>query len=122
MRILPLVSEVTSQNVNSSNNVTGGGTDYDSGPYSVTFTAGVTSVLFDVPINNDNIFEMNEDFTLTIIARSLPDGVTRDKAGPATVNILDDDGECVNCYVNRYKSASQCFLSLHQDHHTCYVM
>ena len=55
-----------------------GGVDYDSGPYSVMFTAGMTSVSFDVPINDDNILETNEDFTLTIDSSSLPNGVTRD--------------------------------------------
>ena len=94
MRILPLVSEVTSsQNVNSSNNVTGGGVDYDSGPYTVTFTAGQTSVPFDVAIIDNNILEANEDFTLTIIQSSLPDGVTRGNPFRATVTILDNDRE-----------------------------
>ena len=87
------MSEVTSsQNVNSSNNVTDGGVDYDSGIYTVTFPAGETSVPFDVPINNDNIFEGNEDFDLTIIRNTLPAGVTRDDPFRATVTIRDDDG------------------------------
>ena len=91
MRILPLVSEVTSsQNVNSSNNVTGGGVDYDSGPYTVTFTAGVTSASFDVPINDDDICENDEDFTLTILRGTLPDGITCD-GGRGIVTIVDDD-------------------------------
>ena len=87
------MSEVTSsQNVNSSNNVTGGGVDYDSGPYTVTFNAGQTSASIDVPINNDNILEDDEDFILTIMAGTLPDGVTRDGDGQATVTIIDDEG------------------------------
>ena len=90
MRILPLVSEVTSsQNVNSSNN-TGGGVDYDSGPYTVTFPAGTTRASFDVPINDDNFCENNEDFTLTILRGTLPDGITRE-GGRGTVTIVDDD-------------------------------
>jgi len=94
MRILPLVSEVTSsQNVNSSNNVTGGGVDYNSGPYGVTFTAGQTSASFDVAINDDNILESTEMFTLTIMRGTLPDGVTRDGDGQATVSIVDNEGE-----------------------------
>ena len=65
--MLPLVSGVTSsQNVNSSNNITGGGVDYDSGPYTVTFTAGQISVPFDIPINDDSILEGDESFTLTV--------------------------------------------------------
>ena len=92
IRILPLVSEVTSsQNVNSSNNVIGGGVDYDSGPYTVTFTAGQTSASVSVPINDDNMLENVEDFMVTIMTGLLPDGVTRGDPGSATVNILDND-------------------------------
>ena len=86
------MSEVTSsQNVNSSNNVTGGGVDYDSGPYTVTIPAGDIRMSFNVPINDDNILEDDEDFTLTIMRGTLPDGITRGNPGSATVNILDND-------------------------------
>jgi len=87
------VSQVTSsQNVNSSNNVTGGGVDYDSGPYTVTFPAGVISVPFDVTINNDNIMESSEDFNLTIVQRTLPTGVKRSNhRSSSTVTIHDND-------------------------------
>jgi len=88
------VSEVTSsQNVNSSNNITGGGVDYDSGPYTVTFTAGVTSVPFDVPINDDNILENTEMFTLDINPSTLPNRVTVGNPGEATVTIMDTDSK-----------------------------
>ena len=88
------MSEVTSsQNVNSSNNVTGGGVDYDSGIYNVVIPAGQTSVPFDVPINDDDILEGNEDFDLTIIRNTLPDGVTRGNPASATVTIVDDEGK-----------------------------
>ena len=88
------MSEVTSsQNVNSSDDVTGGGIDYDSGPYTVTFTAGETSVPFDVPINDDEIFEDDESFQLSIIRRSLPDDVTRGNPGRATLTIVNNDSE-----------------------------
>ena len=86
------MSEVTSlQNVNRSNNVTGRGIDYDSGRYTVTFTAGVTSVSFDIAINDDKILEGNEDFGVSIIPDTLPDGVTDGNPGSATVTIVDDD-------------------------------
>ena len=86
------MSEVTSsQNVNSSNNVTGGGVDYDSGPYTVTIPAGDIRMSFNVPINDDDILEDDEDFTLTIMRGTLPVGVTRGNPGSATVNILDND-------------------------------
>ena len=94
MQILLLVSRIElSHNVNSSY-ITGGGVDYDSGPFAVTFPVGVTSVSFDIPINNDNILEVDEDFTLTIVRSTLPNGVTRGSIGQATVAIMDDgDGE-----------------------------
>ena len=53
----------------------------------------MTSVSFDIPINNDNILEVDEDFTLTIVRSTLPNGVTRGSIGQATVTIVDDDGE-----------------------------
>jgi len=65
--------------------------DYNSGPYSVTFPAGVTSVTFDVPITDDNILEGSENFTLTIDQSSLPASVFHGDPGEATVNIVDDD-------------------------------
>ena len=65
--------------------------DYDSGPYTVTFPAGVTRMPFDVPITDDMILEGNENFMLTINATSLPSGVMRGTPGEATVTIVDDD-------------------------------
>jgi len=86
------VSEVTSsQNVNSSNNIIGGGVDYDSGIYTVTIPAGQTRVPFDVPINNDLIPEGNEDFTVAIDSSSLPNGVRPGTPSSATVTIVDDE-------------------------------
>ena len=89
---MPLVSEVTSsQNVNSSTNVTGGGVDYDSGIYSVIFPAEQTSISLDILIHNDNTVEANEDFNLTIIRNTLPEGVSRGDPFRATVTIVDND-------------------------------
>ena len=65
--------------------------DYGSGPYTVTFPVGATSVPFDVPINNDDIFEGNEDFTLTINSSSLPTGGTVGSPGSTVVTIIDND-------------------------------
>jgi len=66
--------------------------DYTSGPYTVTFPAGETSVTFDVPITDD-ILEGNENFMLTIDQSSLPTGVNRGDPSEATVTIVDDDGK-----------------------------
>ena len=69
--------------------------DYNSGPYNVTFTAGQTSVPFDVPINDDNILENTEMFTLTIDSSTLPDRVTVGDPDQTTVDILDSDSELI---------------------------
>ena len=67
--------------------------DYTSGPYSVTFPANVTRVEFSISINNDTLFENNENFTLSINSSSLPTGVMVGDPGEATVTIVDDDGK-----------------------------
>jgi len=82
----------SAQNVNSSNDVTGG-VDYDSGPYTVTFSSGQTRAPFVVPINDDNILEGDENFTVAIVGNALPDVVTRGSPASTTVIIVDDDGK-----------------------------
>ena len=47
-------------------NVTGGGVDYNSGPYNVTFPPGFIIASFDVIINDDGVLEETETFTLAI--------------------------------------------------------
>ena len=79
-------------NFNDSENITGRRVDYYSGKYTVIFPAGVTSVPFDVPINNDALYEGNESFNLTIIRSSVPSNVGRINPSRATVTILDDEG------------------------------
>ena len=71
--------------------ITGGGVDYDSGPYTVTFPARVTSVPFKVSLYDDNILEENENFVLTINQSSLPSGVTIGNPSMTTVTIVDND-------------------------------
>ena len=66
--------------------------DYTSGPYSVTFPAGVTSVPFNISINDDNILEGNETFMLTINS-SLATGVMVGNLDQTTVTIVDNDGK-----------------------------
>ena len=65
--------------------------DYGSGPYTVTFLARVTRVPFDIPINNDDIFEGNENLMLTIDPATLPDDISVGSPGQATVTIVDND-------------------------------
>ena len=62
------------------------------------FAAGVTSVLFDVIINDDNIIETNENLTLTIAVNSLPRKVTTNVTTTQTiVTIIDNDSKCLYC-------------------------
>ena len=66
--------------------------DYTSGPYPVTFPVGQTTATFDVPINDDDIFEIDENFILTINPSLLPTRITTvGNSGQATVTIVDND-------------------------------
>ena len=65
--------------------------DYTSGPYTVTFPAGVTMIAFDVPVTDDMIFEVDENFMLTINGTSLATGITCEIPGQATVTIVDNE-------------------------------
>ena len=66
--------------------------DYISGPYNVTFPVGQTTATFNVPINDDDIFEIDENFILTINPSLLPTRITTvGNSGQATVTIVDND-------------------------------
>ena len=93
MKILQLLVSVPSVSCNCHNVLTGGGVDYDSGPYTVTFNAGQTSASFNVPVNNDDILENAETFNVTIIQTSLPDRVSGVDPIEAAVVIANDDGK-----------------------------
>ena len=73
--------------------LTGGGVDYDSGPFDITFPAGETLAVFNVSIIDDNIVEDNENFTLSINSSSLPNEVTTASQVFAVVTIVDYDSE-----------------------------
>ena len=47
------------------------GEDYTTGPYYVTFNAGVTSASLTIGITKDNVFEDLEYFTLTLKSSAL---------------------------------------------------
>ena len=59
----------------------------------MTIPAGQISIPFDVPINDDNVFEEKEDFLLTIDQSSSLNGVIIGSPNVAVVTILDNDGE-----------------------------
>ena len=60
----------------------------------MTFPAGVTNVSFNVLINNDNILEVNEEFSL-IIRHSSSSSITTGSPHNTTVIILNDDSKCI---------------------------
>ena len=64
--------------------------DYDPGLYTVMFNAGETEKSFQVPIINDDVFEGNEHFNLTINSTS-PSVVSIGDPNQAKVTILDND-------------------------------
>ena len=74
-----------------------GGDDYVSGPYNVTFPAGVTEVSLNVTIINDVLLEYNETFQLSINinSSSLPNRVTVDNHNEVTVTIVDNDSKLI---------------------------
>ena len=71
--------------------IIGGGIDYDSGPYNVTFLPGNTIATFDIPVVYDKIEEDNENFTLSISSQ-LPPLILHDDVTQAIV-ILQN----INC-------------------------
>ena len=76
--------------------------DYISGPYTVTFPAGMTRVPFNITINDDDILEGNENFMLTINPSSVPTGVTVGTPDQATVTIVDGDGKYIDCSLIKF--------------------
>ena len=59
----------------------------------------MTTVSFDVPINDDRGLEIKEKFNLVINLTSLPRNVTRGKIDQTTVIIRDNDGKDVLLYL-----------------------
>ena len=67
--------------------------DYRSGPYTATFSSGVTSYVFNIPITDDNVVESTESFILAIEPILLPAGISFSSYPQATVTISDYDGK-----------------------------
>ena len=70
--------------------------DYNSGPYTVSFAAGITDTSFSVLITDDSILEGNETFYLIIDPSSLHDDTNVDVGNlfQITVIIVEDDCKC----------------------------
>ena len=69
--------------------------DYVSGPYPVIFLAGMIHAAFSIQINDDNMFETNENFTLTIDPSLSPSYLSIGDPDEVIVTILDDDCKIV---------------------------
>ena len=53
----------------------------------------MTNVSLNIPVTNDNIFEDNEQYDLSINSVHLPYFLTVGDIGQAMVTIIDDDGK-----------------------------
>ena len=69
------------------------GQDFNSGQYNVTFTIGILTVSFTIPIIDDHILEQDETFYLSL--QSLTDNVIVGDISQATVTIMNDEGKCI---------------------------
>lgn len=69
-----------------------GGADYTSGPYNVTFPAGMTEASLNILITKDGILERSENFTLSLSEPTL-DRVFLSDPKQATVTIIDNDSK-----------------------------
>ena len=70
-------------------------TDYDRGPFYVTFHANQTSVSFNVSLNDDNEVEKNETFRLEILDLILPNGIKLLEDHSCKVTIVDTTSKSV---------------------------
>ena len=50
-----------------------------------------TIFTYDVPINDDSLFEIDEIFTLEILASSLHSNIERKNPNRATITIINDE-------------------------------
>ena len=90
-------NNITATGLNNSGCVESDGTgDYLNGMYSVTFPANMILQYVDITICDDNVLEVDEMFSLTIVSNSHPDNVTNGSPPNVTITIVDND--CKFCY------------------------
>ena len=70
-------------------------TDYDRGPFYVTFPANQTNFSFNVSLNDDNEVEKNETFRLEILDPILSSGVKLLEDHTCEVTIVDTTSKSV---------------------------
>ena len=72
-------------------NIVTGNVDYQRRPLSLKFSPSVNSVPFIVKLIDDDIFEGNENFTLTIDSSKLPGNVMVAQPSEVVIVITDDN-------------------------------
>ena len=76
------------------------GNDYKNETLNVTIPAENFSVAFNISIIDDDIFEINESFTVTIDSSSLPHGfIVPAEDCMMMITIVDDDGQLLDVAV-----------------------
>ena len=89
--------------------------DYNSGHYNVTFSVGIPSASFSIPITDDEILEQDEMFTIGISL--LPIDVIVGDVSETTVTIVNDDSKygTKNTGTNQsmHTSTSDAYIQLH---------
>ena len=71
-----------------------GDVDYESGPFNITISMGEISVLFNISIIDDDVFEGNRSFYLIIYSPVLLHRFSvQEECSVLMVTIVDDDGE-----------------------------
>ena len=80
--------------------IKGGGVDYNSGPYTVTFPIRSANASFDITIIDDNVFEFDEMFSISIT--SITNGHIVGTPAVATVTIIDTTSKCVHNLIFMY--------------------
>lgn len=73
-----------------------GNVDYESRPFTLQFNTFLTHFRFGVLIIDDNTFEGNENFNISIDSSELPNNVIVGQPSEVVIEISDDDdGRCI---------------------------
>jgi len=74
-----------------------GDSDYEQGPYMVTFPTNITEAFYNISIMDDNILEIDEMIDIKIDSQSLPFDTFVGTSDQAIVVIEDNDRkQCCN--------------------------
>ena len=65
--------------------------DYEDGPYDVTIPIGVTTFKYSIPILDDDVYEINETFSVVIASSNHPQITISRTDNTADVTIINDE-------------------------------